>query len=251
MTVFVEATTAQHGNCTGIFLIRFLHLGHASTHQRLPLGAQWGLYGALWGALLLFGGAILALWTLFRPSSPQKGARYTYCKSHPRNSWSTHLPPAPPHGVAVAAVRSPRRWPSPSRLAGPASSQGPPDNAGGMSVRCRAEDHHPSHHPLASTPCACAGAGPAAFSPRARSGTTAVAHTACAQRCTACGPDVLAEIKPDLTATHCLRAGPACEPRQDPTRHRHGRLRYGPARVGAARRVIDAPPPLAPPSRRW
>jgi len=40
MTVVVEATTAQHGNCTGIFLIRFLRLSHASTHQRLPLGAK-------------------------------------------------------------------------------------------------------------------------------------------------------------------------------------------------------------------
>jgi len=187
----------------------------------------------LWGALPLFGGAIQAL-----------------CKPHPRNSWSTRLPPAPPHGgrgggAAATTLAPPLAIGGAWELAGPTRQCR--RHVGALSGRgLSSVSPPPGEHP-----CACAGAGPAAFSPRARSGTTAVAHTSCAQRCSACGPDVLAEIKPDLSTTHCLRAGPACEPRQDPARHRHGRLRYGPARVGAARRVVDAPPPPAPPSRRW
>ena len=167
---------------------------------------------------------------------PNRGALRT-ANPIPGNSWRSNLPPTPRSGHGGgegATTMTPRLAKGEAReLAGP--TRPCRRNAGAVSVLGPSSL---SPHPQVSTPRACGGAGPAAFSPVAcgprRGGGS---HCPCAAvRCLRASRAGRDKTRPRRGA---LPAGHACGPRQDPTHHRP-RPTIGPAVCATVR------PALAP-----
>ena len=202
------------------------------------MGAIWRVVGRsapFWGR---YSGAVDAI---PHQCSPSTGSLRTENPISAVKGGSAHLPPAP-RTVAVAAVQPPRE--------GRGLRARRPHRTMQAACRCGVRPWPIIRvTPWASTPSACGGAGPATFSPRACSRATAVARSACTQRwCTACGPDVLAEIRLDLAAAHCLWG--SCAGR-DKTRAAIGTVvcATAPPALALGAESSTLPPP-APHSRR-